>query len=172
MVENQSAEPDDKKEMIIDSRQMSSEDIIINNEMIENYKNKPGCSVALIYLLSYGLYGLFIAIGLVFTLSYEWAKVPGANLDDVPAGIMAAGSIGGIIAFIVFTIAGPIICTYRAKKWNRKAVILSGILGPVIGITGGTLGLLTKNPILFFVLLVAGMPLGVNLGKKLAERKG
>jgi hypothetical protein len=148
---------------------MDQKNIATDEEMRENSKNKPGGIVALMYFFSWGLYGLFIGISLVFTLDFEWAKAVGANFDDVPAGIMAAGSIGGLIALAVCAFAGPIICNIRAKKWERKAVILSGILGPLIGIMGGICGLLVKNPALLFILLVAGMPLGVNLGRKLAE---
>ena len=148
---------------------MVKRNVATDEKMRENSKNKPGGFVALICFFSWGLYGLFIGLGLVFTLSFEWVKAVGANFDDVPPGIMASGSIGGLIALVVCALAGPIICGIRAKKWKRKAVILSGILGPLIGIMGGICGLLAKNPVLLFILLVAGMPLGVNLGRKLGE---
>ena len=120
--------------------------------------------IALIYLLFWGLFGVSMGVSFVFTLSYEWTKVTGADFGDVPPGIMLSGSLGGAVAILLCAFSGLLLYFFRRKKWELKSLVLSGILGPCMGIAGALIGLFSSKPVLIFILLVGGMSSGAHIG--------
>jgi hypothetical protein len=135
-------------------------------------EKRLGCLGAFLVFLYWGFFGFWLGTGLVFYLLKAWKEVPGADMGDIPAGIMVGGSLAGLVAIVLCGLLGVFMRLIRGRQWGTRPATFAGLLGPALGTVGCIAGGVPfKSPTGWFIGALAGLVLGINLGRRLGARE-